>query len=231
MLQHPKIVLVGGWCMVLFSILFVGITIIINALAITQPYLYNLSQQALFEVQQGTPAIRFLLIVYAISPLLLVPGAVGSYYLFIEKHEANMRVGMYFATIGITALTISLLMIPSLNWIVTSSIPSLAVDLRPPFIFLLQGLHNYLGIYVGDILGLGCILVWFFIASFVIIRDDALPRPVGTVQLLIAFLTLFVLLLRTSGVLPEVYNNIQVAGLLSLWLFIYGISVISLHKD
>lgn len=230
MLQHPKIVLVGGWCMVLFSILFVGITILINSLAATQPYLYDLGKNA-FAVQSGTPSIRFLLTFYALTPLLLVPGAVGSYYLFSEKHEANMRVGMYFATIGVTALAISLLMIPSLNWILTSYIPTLTNEVQPPIIMLLQSFHHYFGIYIGDILGLGCLLIWFFIASFVIIRDDALPRPVGSVQLLIAFLTLFILILRTLGLLPEVYNNIQIAGLISLWLFIYGISVISLHKD
>lgn len=230
-MKHTKMVLVGGWCLVLFSILFVGITLIINALAQSQVMLYNLEKHQLFQVTAGTPTIRFLLTFYAIIPLLIVPGAVGAYYLFSEKHEANMRVGMYFATIGALCLAISLLIMPSLNWHLTTFIPTLPAATQGTMIIFLQALHSYFGIFLGDLLGLGCLFIWFLIASFVILTDDSLPRAVGIIQLIVTFLAIFVLCLRDSGLLPNIYNNIQVTGLFALWLFIFGISMISLHKD
>lgn len=230
-MKHTKMVLVGGWALVLFAILFVGITMAVNALAQAQVPLYNMEKHQLFQVTAGNTAIRFFLTIYALLPLLLIPGAVGAYYLFIEKHEANMRVGMYFATIGAFALTISLLMIPSLNWHLTAYIPTLQTDLQATMIIFLKAIHSYFGLFIGDLLGLGCIFIWFLIASFVIFYDDSLPRAVGIVQLIIALICIAILSLRDAGWLPDLYNNIQIAGLMALWLFIFGIAMISLHKD
>lgn len=230
-MKHTKMVLVGGWCLVLLAILFVGITLIVNALAQAQTMLYNLEKHQLFQVSAGTGTIRFLLTFYSVIPLLIIPGAVGAYYLFSEKHGANMFVGLMFATVGSMCLAISLLIMPSLNWHLTSYIPTLSGSIQPTMIIFLQSLHSYFGIFLGDLLGLGCIFIWFLIASIVAITDDSLPRPVGIIQLIIAVLAIFILCLRDSQLLPDIYNNIQVAGLFSLWLFIYGISMISLHKD
>jgi len=230
-MRHTKMVLVGGWCLVLFAILFVGITLVVNALAQAQTMLYNLEKHQLFEVTAGTPTIRFLLSFYAVLPLLLIPGSVGAFYLFNEKHGANMRVGMYFATLGAFALSLSLLMIPSLNWHLTTYIPTLPQELQAAMVIILQAVHSYFGIFIGDLLGLGCLFVWFLITSFVILHDNSLPRAVGIIQLIITVLAIFILCLRDSGLLPSIYNNIQVAGLMDLWIFIFGISMISLHKD
>ncbi len=223
-------VLVGGWCLVLFAILFVGHTLIVNALAQSQAELYNLKNQ-LFQVTAGTPTIRLLLTFYALLPLLIIPGAVGAFYLFQENHGANMQVGLCFALIGTISLSVSLLMLPSLNWHLTSWIPTLPKEAQETMIVLLQAIHSYFGIFLGDLLGLGCIFIWFLITSFVILRDNSLPRVVGTIQLIIAILAIFLLGLRDSGLLPNIYNNVQVSGLFALWIFIFGISMISLHKD
>lgn len=230
MKQHTKMVLVGGWSLVLFAILFVGVTMIVNALAQVQVPLYNMEKHQLFQVTAGNAPIRFFLTIYALLPLLIIPGAVGAYYLFSEKHGAHMRVGMYFATMGAFALTISLLMIPSLNWHLTAYIPTLPEELQATMIIFLKSIHSYFGLFIGDLLGLGCIFVWFLIASSVIFYDNSLPRAVGVVQLIIAIIAMVVLGLRDAGLMPDLYNNVQVAGLMALWFFIYGIAMISLHR-
>lgn len=228
--RHATMIYVGGWMLVLFSILFVGLTIVIDNLVQAQQGLYSLEQHKLFKVASGSEAIRFLLIMYGLIPMLLIPGAVAMFYSFINVHEANMRVGMYFATAGALALSISLLMLPSINWHLVSYIPSLSGTDQAMMIILLQALHTYLGIYIGDILGLGSLLVWFFITSFVMLRDPAMPHVVGVIQIIISICAALVLLLRYLGVGPDFLSSIQAPGIMALWIFISGISLISLRK-
>lgn len=228
--HHTTMILVGGWLMVLFSILFVGVTLAIDNLAQSQTMLYGLESHNLFKVAAGSGAIRFLLTIYGLLPLLLIPGAVATYYTFRHLHAANMRVGMYFATTGVIALAFSLLMLPSLNWHLVTYINALPVADQPSMIVMLQAIHTYFGVFIGDLLGIGSLLVWFFITSFVMMRDPAMPRPVGIIQLIIALLATLALALRYSAVMPETYVNMQVPGLVALWIFICGISLISLRR-
>lgn len=229
--RHNTMIIVGGWCLIIFSILFVGITILIDNLVQAQNMLYNMQQHNLFKVAGGTGTIRFLLTVYALTPLLLIPGAVAAFYTFIGLHEANMRVGMYFATAGALAMCLSLLMLPSINWHLVSHITSLPTSGQVEMIVLLQAFHTYLGIFVGDLLGFGCLLVWFFITSFVMLRTNVMPHAIGVVQLIIAICAALILAFRYSGLVPDVLINIQAPGIIALWVFICGISLVSLRRN
>lgn len=229
-MNHTKMILVGGWCLVLFSILFIGLTILLDNVVQHQPMLYGLERHALFKVMAGTDTIRYILVLFSVTPLLLIPGAVGAYYNFIDKHEANMRVGMYFATTGAIGLTLSLMMLPSINWHLATYIQTLKGVDQGSMIIILQSLHSYFGVFVGDMLGLGCILVWFFITSFVMLRSSHIPHIVGTIELILAILAALILLARYSGIAPNLYLNIQVSGIIALWVFVCGIGLISLRK-
>lgn len=228
--QHATMITIGGWCMIMFSILFVGITLLIDNLVQQQQMLYSMEQHNLFKVAAGSGTIRTLLIFYALTPMLLIPGAVASYYTFIERHEANMRVSMYFATAGALALSISLLMLPSINWHLVSHIRGMSGSEQSSMMILLQALHSYLGVFVGDILGIGCLLVWFVITSFVMLRTNVMPHAVGVIELIIAICAILILAIRYSGLVPDFLINIQAPGIIALWIFICGISLVSLRK-
>lgn len=229
--KHDTMILIGGWCMVIFSILFIGSTMLIDSLARAQTMLYGMEQHNLFKVAAGTDAIRVLLTLYGLTPLLLIPGAVALFYTFIENHEANMRVGMYFATAGALALTISLLMLPSVNWHLVTYIRTMSGPEQASMIILLQSFHSYFGIFIGDLLGIGCLLTWFLITSFVMVRDPALPHALGVVQIIIAICAALILALRYSGLMPDIHLNIQVPGIIALWVFLSGIGLISLRNQ
>lgn len=228
--KHSTMIYVGGWSLVIFSILFVGLTLVIDNLLQFQHGLYSLEQDNLFKVAAGSEAIRTLLIIYGLLPMLLIPGAVAMFYSFIDVHEANMRVGMYFATAGALALSISLLMLPSLNWQLLTYIPTLTGNDQAMMIVLLKAWHTYLGLYIGDVLGFGSLLVWFFITSFVMLRDPAMPHVVGLIQIIISICAALILLLRYLNITPEVIANVQAPGIIALWIFIAGISLISFRK-
>jgi hypothetical protein len=228
--RHETMIIIGGWSLIIFSILFVGITLLIDSLTQAQTMLYGMEQHNLFKVAAGTETIRTLLVIYALLPLLLIPGAVGTFYAFIEPHEANMRCGMYFATAGALALCISLMMLPSINWHLTSYISTMSGSQQASMIIILQSLHSYLGVFIGDLLGFGCLLIWFFITSFVMLRTSVMPHAVGVIQLIIAIIATLVLALRYSGLIPDIHINMQVPAIMALWVFITGIGLISLRR-
>jgi hypothetical protein len=228
--RHSTMILVGGWSMIIFAILFVGITLLIDSLVQQQTMLYSLENHNLFKVAASSSNVRILLTIYAVLPMLLIPGAVGAYYTFIEKYEANMRCGMYFATAGAFAISLSLLMLPSINWYLSSYIYNMPRPEQPHMIILLQSLHSYLGVFVGDLLGFGCLLVWFFITSFVMMRSTAIPHPLGIIELIIAICAALILMFRYSGLVPDSHVNMQAPGVFALWIFICGIGLISLRK-
>ena len=229
--RHTTMVVFGGWAMVIFAILFVGITLLIDSLAQVQQMLYGMEQHSLFKVAAGSNTIRTLLVIYAVLPLLIIPGAVGSFYIFSDQYEANMRCGTFFAVGGAFALALSLLMLPSINWHLVSYINSMPANEQSMMIILLQSFHSYFGVYVGDILGFGSLLVWFFISSIVMLKTDHMPHIVGVIQLIIAICAALILALRYTGLVPDVHVNVQAPGIFALWIFIYGIALISLRKD
>lgn len=226
-MRHTKMILVGGWAMVLFALLYVGFTIWIDTIVQNQPMLYDLEQHQLFKVMAGSETIRALLAFYSVVPLLLIPAAVGGYYLFIENHEANMRVGMYFATVSAIGMTLSLMMLPSINWFFATAIPSLPATLQASMVIMLKGLHDYLGVFVGDILGLGCALVWMFICSLVALNDRVLPKIVGWIEFLLALFAAVILILQD---IFSIHLHVQVNAIIALWVFIFGIGLISLRR-
>lgn len=228
--KHSTMILVGGWCLILFAILFVGLTIAVDILVKLQPMLYGQEQHNLFKVASVSPTIRTLLTIYAVSPLLLIPGAVAAYYTFIDVHEANMRVGMYFATAGALALSLSLMMLPSFNTHLVSYIQGMPDETQKSLIVVLASLHSYFGVFVGDLLGYGCLFVWFFITSFVMLRDPAMPRAVGVIELIITIVAAIVLAISYMGIIPDVYSNVQAPAIAALWIFICGVSLVSLRR-
>lgn len=229
--RHNTMILLGGWSMILFAVLFVGITLLIDNLSQSQVMLYGLEDHSLYKAAIGSGAIRALFVTYAALPLLLIPAAVGCFYAFIYPHEAHMRCGMYFATAGALALSISLFMLPSLNWHLVTYISHVPGTAQEGMIAILQGLHSYFGVFIGDVLGFGCILVWMFITSLVMIRTAIMAHVIGVIELVIAIIAAITLILRLFGLFPIIFVNIQAPGLIALWLFICGIGLVSLRRE
>jgi hypothetical protein len=227
-MKHNNMVSVGAWSLIIFAVLLVGISIWIDFLIRNQPILFDLQAVHLFPVREGSSSIHTLLSLYAALPLLLIPAAIGTYYAFAQKYEVNMRVGVYFATAGAIALTLSLMMIPSISWHLVSAMQTLPVQDKPVIIAILQGTYNYLGRYVGDILGLGCTLVWVIMTSIVMLKSKLLPRSIALSEAVLAGIMVIVLLLHYTNIMPNIIFMIHVTSILALWAFLGGMGLMCL---
>lgn len=227
-MKHNKVILVGAWSMIIFAVLFVGVTIAIDNLVTHRPILFDLRALDLYEVVAGTSTIQALLSIYSMLPLLLIPAAAATYYAaFAQKHEANMRIAMYFAIAGSIALTLSLMALPSITWRLISAIPLVAVEQKPVIIAVLQGLHSYLGNYVGEGLGMGCIFLWLAITSIVMLKSAKFPRSIMVAECILAGIMALILALHYTGIIPAIALSLHVNGILALWTFLCGMALLS----
>src|SRR5262245_53751668 len=117
-MRHERMILAGGWSLVIFSLLFTGIGIALSLMPAQG--LYSLTSHGLMKVMGGSAMVHALLSIYAVTPLLLIPGAIGTYYTFVDVYDSHMRLATSFALVGAIALTLSLMMLPSLNWIIST---------------------------------------------------------------------------------------------------------------
>jgi hypothetical protein len=221
----------SSWYMITYSLLSLGIPLLIHSYGLNQPILYSSEKFNLTQVAVGTPAIQTLLFIYALLPLLLVPAVISIYYYFKDTDKFLMRIGMSFAQIGISALVISLLLLPTLNWIVLPFMQNKVVDAQPMFILFFQAINSYFSIGVGDILGLGSLFIWLVITSCVMLKSEIYPVFLGIINLIIALSALAVLILRITNTLPTAHQVVQLPVLLSVWSLIVGISLMVLTSD
>lgn len=228
-MQNTKMIVVGGWAMILAALLFCGIGYLVDLLPADG--LYSLENHGLLKIVAGSDLLNKLISLYAIVPLLLIPAAVSTFYAFRKTEEAMMHVGIYFAIVGMLGILLSLMMLPSLSWMILTDLPALPVSAHPATIVILKALHNYFGIYIGDILGVGCLLVWFFLTSLAMIRATWIPSIIGTLEILITVFGAAVLGMRYIGYTPLVHMYITMIGIISLWLFICGFCFVFLKKE
>lgn len=229
--KHEEAIYFGGWALILFSIFYVALTLLLDHMAQSQTMIYGVEEHMILKITAGTFAARILLTLYALLPLLIIPGAIAVFYSFVENHEPFMKIGMYFAIIGSFALTLSLLMLPSLNWHLLAALSNMSGDVKMSTLATIQALHNYFGVFIGDILGVGCLLVWFFITSLTMMRSSIVPRFLGVIELIIAICATIVLIFRFFEVTQIISTNLQAPGFIALWVFLCGIGLLSLRRD
>lgn len=230
-MRHTQMIIAGGWFMICFALLYITLVISINHYTNGQPLLFDLVDNDFVKVYSGSLISQALLCIYALTPLLLIPSAIGLYYFFIGTNKIAMRVATHFALLGVSALTISLLLMPSLNWYLVNGLASLPAPDKTSLIITLKVLHWYIGVFVGDILGIGCLFTWFMITSCVMLQSNAISRLVGWIEFIITATGFSALILQYTGIFTTIHESTQLPLVISFWLLICGINILTMNPD
>jgi hypothetical protein len=221
----------GGWCMLLYSTISIGLPLLITHLGSTQPTLYKFQPEQVGTIVLGNSSIHFLLFFYAILPLLLVPGAISIYHYFKKENRMLIRISTAFALMGINALVISLLIFPTANWVLLSSLQTISFEHKQIIIMVMQALNLYFSTGIGDILGLGSISIWLMITSYMMLNSKVFPSYFGLVNFVVTFVAVLILFLYLSNIVSARNHFIQIPTLFAIWNFITGMSMISLKAE
>jgi Domain of unknown function (DUF4386) len=222
-MQHRLIVIAGGLSFVFGALAFVSV---FSYLAMHFDYpdiLDGSAAEVLPRLRAGGSNMRAIWAVYAFLPLLLVPGAVGSYFA-CPSSRGRMMLAVAAASIGALAMCLGLMRWPSIHWILADAYAQSGTDARSSLAAMFLGLNLYLGNYIGEFLGEGCLAFFFLLAGLSLLKESRFPRWLGWCG--VAFACLF-LAGAFRNVTPAVQPVADVNNaLLPLWMIVLGASLI-----
>jgi hypothetical protein len=227
MSDKKRMVIIGGWSLIAFAVLFIGFQLLFLMFFEFQGVVYGGGRDVLPSVVAGGTPLQVLLILFSLLPLLLVPAAVGSYYAFRDANEPAVRTGVLFATLAAIALSFSLFRLPSLHFIAAKFLGQMDLGQQAAAGLFFHSLDSYVGTFLGGIFSKVALIVWFFIISFAMLRVSDFPKWIGYLGI-ITTIYLLLTLLSPLGFFPEFIDRILAlfAPLEFIWLLLFGVGLL-----
>ena len=222
-MQHRNMVAAGGLSFVAAALAFV---LVFTYLAATFDYpdiLDGSAAEVLPRLSAGGSTMRAVWAIYALLPLLLVPGAVGA-YLACPSSRGRMMLALVLASLGALAMCLGLMRWPSVHWALADAYANAGAGAQASLGAVFTGLNLYLGNYIGEFLGETCLASFFLLAGFSTLDEARFPKWLGWGG--VAFALLFFI-----GAFRNAVSAVQIVAdvnnvLLPLWLLVLGASLI-----
>ena len=161
--------------------------------------------------------------VYALLPLLLIVGAIGSAFAAPSSPRA-MTLAAVFACVGALAMCLGLMRWPSIHWVLAEAYESAGAEARNSIAATFTGLNLYLGTYVGEFLGEVCLGIFFVLSAIALRAEPGYPAWLGLAGT--AFGVSF-LAGACRNVLPQVQIVADINNyLLPLWMITLGGAIV-----
>ncbi|MFM9904178.1 MAG: DUF4386 domain-containing protein [Pyrinomonadaceae bacterium] len=218
-----RVIAAGGVCFVVGALAFV---VVFSYLAANFDYPKVLDGKAadvLPRLRAGGAAMRAVWAVYAVLPLLLIPGAVGAYFA-CPKSRGRMTLAVIFASIGTLAMCLGLMRWPSIHWTLADSYAQAGIDAQTSIAAVFNGLNLYLGNYIGEFLGEICLAILFLLTGLSMLRETRFPKWLGAGGAVFA-------VLFAVGAFRNVTSAVQPLAdvnnfLLPLWMIVLGVMMV-----
>lgn len=231
-MNNSRMASIGGWSLIAFALLFLGLQLAMILFYNFPATLTGPDRDTFPLMLAGGPVMQFLLSIYALLPLLLIPASVGAYYAFRDVNEPGMRIGVLFATLAAFVLTLALLRWPSFNWYLARYYGGADAGQKEVVSVMFHSLDSFLGVFVGSFLGKICITIWFFIVSASVLRTRDVPAWIGYLGYIASVYLLLLLLLSPFNIIPVfAHRYLQVLSPIEfIWLMVFGV-VLLYYKE
>lgn len=222
-MQHRPMIIAGGLSFIVGALAFVSVFSYLAANFDYPGILDGSAAEVLPRLRAGGSSMRAIWALYAILPLLLVPGAVGAYFA-CPSSRGRMTLALVAASLGALAMCLGLMRWPSIHWALADAYVQSGAEVESSLSAVFLGLNLYLGNYVGEFLGEACLAAFFLLAGLALLDEAQFPKWLGWGG--IAFALLF-LVGAFRNVLPAVQPVADVNNvLLPLWMVVLGASLI-----
>jgi hypothetical protein len=221
-------IMVGGACFGIGALAFVGVFSYLAANFNYPDVLDGDAATVLPRLRAGGATMRAVWAVYALLPLLLLPGAVGT-YVACPTSRGRMTLALVAAAIGALAMCLGLMRWPSLHWILAESYPQAGAEAQRSLAAVFNGMNVYLGNYIGEFLGETLLAVFFLLAGRSMLDERRFPAWLGWLGIAFAALFLIGAFRNVTSVVQPVadLNN----ALLPLWMIVLGVALIRSTPD
>ena len=227
-MQQRPIIIAGGLSFIVGALAFVSVFGYLAANFDYPGVLDGSAAEVLPRLRAGGAMMRATWAVYALLPLLLVPGAVGT-FVACPSSRGRMILALVAASLGALAMCLGLMRWPSIHWALAEAYAQSGADTKDSLSAVFLGLNLYLGNYIGEFLGEVCLAFFFLISGLSLVNEPRFPNWLGWCG--VAFAALFVIgaFRNVSPVVQPVadINN----GLLPLWMVVLGASLIWYSRE
>ncbi len=226
-MPNRSMIIAGGLSLVVGALAFVGVFSYLAANFDYPGILDGTAADVLPRLRGGGSVMRATWALYAVLPLLLVPGAIGTYFA-CPSSRGRMTVALVAASIGALAMCLGLMRWPSIHWALAEAYAQAGTETRNSLSAVFLGLNLYLGNYIGEFLGELCLGVFFLLSGLSLLAEARFPKWLGWAGA--AFAVLFLIgALRNAVPAVQPVSDINNA-LLPLWMVVLGVSLIWCSK-
>lgn len=226
-MTNRSMIIAGGLSLVVGALAFVGVFSYLAANFDYPGILDGTAADVLPRLRGGGSVMRATWALYAVLPLLLVPGAIGTYFA-CPSSRGRMTVALVAASIGALAMCFGLMRWPSIHWALAEAYAQAGTETRNSLSAVFLGLNLYLGNYIGEFLGELCLGVFFLLSGLSLLAEARFPKWLGWAGA--AFAVLFLIgALRNAVPAVQPVSDINNA-LLPLWMVVLGVSLIWYSK-
>ena len=221
-LQHRPMIIAGGLSFVVGALAFVSVFTYLAANFDYPGILDGSAAEVLPRLRAGGSTMRAIWALYALLPLLLVPGAVGAYFA-CPSSRGRMTLALFAASLGALAMCLGLMRWPSIHWALADAYAQSGADAKSSLTAVFLGLNLYLGNYIGEFLGEVCLASFFLLSGLSLLTEARFPKWLGWCG--VAFASLFVVGAFRNAI-PAVQHIAMVNNtLLPLWMVLLGVSL------
>jgi hypothetical protein len=226
-MHSREVVLAGGFSFILGALAFVAVFSYLAANFSYPQVLDGAAADVLPRLRAGGARMRAVWAIYALLPLLLIVGAVGTQFACPSRPD-SMTLATLLATLGAFAMCLGLMRWPSIHWVLAEAYESAGPEARHSIGAVFAGLNLYLGNYIGEFLGEVCLASFFVLSGLALRAEPGFPAWVGLCG--VAFGALFLM-----GAFRNVVPQVQVVAdinnyLLPIWMIALGGVMIWFHK-
>lgn len=218
-MQHRSIVVVGGISFVVGALAFVAVFSYLAANFAYPGVLHGSAAEVFPRLSAGGLVMRATWAVYALLPLLLVPGAVGAYFA-CPSSRGRMTLALVVASVGSLAMCLGLMRWPSIHWVLSEAYMQAGAKAQSGLSAVFNGLNVYLGNYIGEFLGELCLALFFLLCGLSMVKESWFASWLGWGG--VVFATLF-LIGAFRNVTPAVQRIADINNLLlPLYMVLLG---------
>ncbi len=213
----------GGFALAVAAIAFVGVFSYLAA-AFDYPDVLDGRAADVLPALLATGATgRAVWAVYALLPLLLIPGSVGAYAALHRASDGAARLGLALALVSAVAMVLGLARWPTVHWALAETFVTADPTGRAVLAAVFDGLNRYLGNFVGEFVGEVGMYGFFTATAYAVRRDARFPRWFGPAGLTVAAFGAVAMFRNVTDLVDPVSEVTN--GLLPLWLLVLGLGL------
>ena len=159
-MPHRKMIVTGGVSLIVGACAFIAVFSYLAANFNYPDVLDGSAADVLPLLRDGGAGMRAVWAIYALLPVLLVPGAAGAYFA-CPSSRPRMTLALIAAMLASFSMCLGLMRWPSIYWALAEAYEHADTGSRIGLAAVFDGLNLYLGNYIGEFLGETLLAIFF----------------------------------------------------------------------